>query len=344
MSFGKTGVLGLCLLSVAVLILATLSPSILTNNNQGQVNQATQGGSRPWPMTAKGVIESEEDVQLASQVTGQISEVLVDEGDRVQKGQLLARLDRGKIEARIAAAEALLRQAAARSREVEQGYRQEDIAAALHTVDRASAINNEARKTLDRQERLFSQGAVTRVARDRSEEAWLVAQADLNQARAQLEKMQKGPRSEELAAAQAEQQRARAELSLLQVLLNDYQMSSPIDGVVINRFRDPFEAVDIGTPLLTIVNPEKLRVWAEVEESDAGLIKVGQSVSVTVDAHSGQEFRGEVTKVYAAVQRKSQRTFDPVAAFDINTQKIMIALDDYNGLVHGMSATVRFLQ
>ena len=121
-------------------------------------------------------------------------------------------------------------------------------------------------------------------------------------------------------------------------------MTSPIDGVVINRFRDPYETVDVGTPILAIVNPDKLRVWAEVEETDAGLVKVGQSVSVTVDAHPGKEFHGKVTKVYAAVQRKSQRTFDPVATFDINTQKILIALDSYDGLVHGMSATVRFLK
>jgi multidrug resistance efflux pump len=114
--------------------------------------------------------------------------------------------------------------------------------------------------------------------------------------------------------------------------------------MVIKRFRDSGETVEVGTPILTIVNPQKLRIWAEVEETDVGKVSVGQNVVVIVDAHPGQEFKGKVTKVYAAVQRKSQKTFDPVATFDINTQKILIALDDYNGLVHGMSATVRFIK
>jgi HlyD family secretion protein len=343
MKFGKTGLLGLCLLGVAVLILAILTPSILSNK-QDPVNQKTPVDTKPWPMSAKGVVESEQDVLIASLIEGQIAEVLVDEGDALQTGQLLVRFDNSKIEARIAAATAALRQTSARRAEIETGYRSEDIAAATHAVERAAAISNEARRTLDRQERLFSQGAVTGVTRDQANEASLVAQAELNQAQAQLDKMHKGPRAEEILAARAEEQQARAELSYLKTRLNDYQVTSPIDGVVVNRFRDSFEMVDVGTPILAIVNPDKLRLWAEVEETDAGLVKVGQSVSVTVDAFPGKEFHGKVTKVSAAVQRKSQRTFDPVATFDINTQKILVALDNYDGLVHGMSATVRFLQ
>lgn len=341
MKFGKTGVLGLCLLGIAVLILAILTPSILSNK-QDPVNQKAPAGARQWPMSAKGVVESEQDVLIASLIEGQIIELPVDEGDTVQTGQLLVRFDSSKLEAQIAAAAAVLRQASARRAEIETGYRAEDIAAAAHAVERAEAVSSEARRTLDRQERLLSQGAVPRVTRDQANEAWLVAQAETNQAKAQLEKLQKGPRAEELAAARAEEQRARAELGYLKARLNDYQMASPVDGVVINRFRDPYEAVDIGTPVMTVVNPDKLRLWAEVEETDAGRITVGQRVSVTFDAHPGRKFPGKVNKVYAAVQRKSQRTFDPVATFDINTQKILIALDSYEGLIHGMSATVRF--
>ena len=344
MKFGKFGVLLLCLLGAVVLILAVLSPALFTSNDKAPVNQVGHDAEQYWPLSAKGIVESVEAVEIASQHEGRVAEVFVDEGDAVKTGQLLIRLDRSKIDARIATAEASLRHAAAKRKEAETGYRREDTTAARHAVERALAIADEARRDFDRQQRLFSQGAVTRVARDRAEEAWQVAQADFKEAQAQLEKMQKGPRGEELAAARAEEEQARAELDYIKALANDCEVTSPIDGVVVNRYRDAAETVDIGTPMLALVNPGKLRVWAELEETDVGKVAVGQNIVVIVDAHPGQEFKGKVTKVYAAVQRKSQKTFDPVATFDINTQKIMIALDDYNGLVHGMSVTVRFLK
>ena len=344
MKFDRTGIVWLCLLGAAVVLLAVVSPALFPGNGKAPVDRAAASAERQWPLAAKGVVESAEDVDIASKVEGQIAEILVDEGDTVQAGQLLARLDQRKIQASLAAAAAGLSQAAARRAEADTGYRREDVAAAKHALERAAAVNDEAHRNYQRQERLFNQGAVTRVARDQAEEAWQVAQADLNQAKSHLDKMKKGPRAEEVAAARADEERARAELDYHQALLGDYTLTSPIDGVVINRFRDPAEAVEVGTPIVKIVNPAKLRIWAEVEETDAGVVTVGQNVTVTVDAQPGKEFKGKVTKVYAAVQRKSQKSFDPVATFDINTQKILLALDDYNGLVHGMSVTVRFLQ
>jgi len=340
MTFGKNGVLGLILLGALVLILAVISPSMFSGNGNSSAQQPT--AKQRWPLAAKGVVESEEYVELASKIEGQVAEILVDEGDSVQSGQLLVRFDRVKIDAQIAKAEAALNYAIAKRSEAESGSRREDLAAAKHAVERAKAIHDEARRNFERQQRLLDQGAVSRLTRDRAEEAWQVALGDFNAARARLERTQRGSRSEELAAARAEEQRQRAELDYAQALAVDYQLTSPVDGVVVNRFRDPFETVTIGTPVLTVVNPAKLRVWAEVEETDVGKVSTGQKVTITVDAHLAREFTGKVTKVYAAVQRKSQKSFDPVATFDINTQKILVALDDYNGLVHGMSVTVRF--
>jgi len=343
MKFGKTGILGLCLLGALALCLALVSPALFTSNGKPP-SQPPAPGEQRWPLAAKGVVESEQDVEIASKVEGQLVEILVDEGDPVQTGQLLARLERSKIDARTAATEAALRQATAKRSEAVSGSRREDIAAAQHALNRTTAINDEARRNFERQERLFSRGAVTRVTRDRAEEAWQIAQGDFNEARARLDKERKGSRSEEIAAARAEEDRLRAELNYSKALANDYEITSPIDGVVINRFRNAYETVEVGTPILMLINPDKLQIWAELEETDAGLVAVGQNVIVTVDAYPGKEYKGKVTKVYAAVQRKSQRTFDPVASFDINTQKLLVALDEYQGLVHGMSVTVRFLK
>ena len=64
---------------------------------------------------------------------------------------------------------------------------------------------------------------------------------------------------------------------------------------------------------------------------------------MTVEAFRNKVFRGKVSKVFAVVHKKTQKSFDPMASFDINTQKIFIRLDEYTGLRNGMTATVRFM-
>ena len=138
--------------------------------------------------------------------------------------------------------------------------------------------------------------------------------------------------------------RAAAELKFTQATLQDYTILSPIDGLIIKRSAETGETVDIGTPLFTIIDPDNLRIWAELEETDAGKVINGQEVVVEADAFPGKQFKGKVTQVSSAVQRKQQKSFDPAASFDINTQKILIALDDYSGLVHGLTVTVLFIK
>jgi multidrug resistance efflux pump len=344
MNLNKKGIFVLGLLGLLALMLAVLTPSIHFKNGIGSHSQASQSSERPWPLFAKGIVESKDAVNIASTVEGQVSKMLVSEGDYVRVGQLLCRLDTKKIEAKISAAEAALARETARRVEAEDGYRPEDIASAQYAYNRASAISSEALKTYERNERLYHQGAVTRVGRDQAKEAWLVAQANTREAEALLSKMLKGPRSEEIAAAQALEKQAHADLVYYRSLFSEHEIISPINGMIVNKYKEPFETVDIGTPILQIVNPDNLQVWAEVEEADVGRIKKGQKVIVTVDSQPGQEFNGEVTNVYVAVQRKSQKSFDPVATFDVNTQKLLIDLTNYNGLVHGMSVTVKFLK
>lgn len=73
-----------------------------------------------------------------------------------------------------------------------------------------------------------------------------------------------------------------------------------------------------------------------------GRVTVGQLVEVTVEAFRDKIFNGKVIKVFPVVHKKTQKSFDPMASFDINTQKIHIQLDEYPGLKNGMTTTVRF--
>ncbi|MCK4623649.1 MAG: HlyD family efflux transporter periplasmic adaptor subunit [Desulfuromonadales bacterium] len=345
MKSSRFGLVLIAVMFVAAIILALTGPSLF-DNSKDLTNHVRQAMPQPSQaaFAAKGTVESIQEIDLSSRVKGEISAITIEEGDRVSPGQMLVRMNSSKIEAQIEIAEANLRASKALLEEQSTGFRREDIAAAQSAVERARVVYEQAALEAERQQRLLEKGAISRFDWEKAEEKRRIALAQLNELGAQRDKYQKGSRTESIAQAQARVAEATAELKYYRAILADYSISSPMDGLVIRRHKDADESVDVGTPLLTIIDPAHLRIHAEVEETDVGRITEGQSIEVTVDARSNKVYTGKVYKVFPTVSKKTQRTFDPMASFDINTQKIYIALDDFSGLVQGMTVTVRFLK
>jgi multidrug resistance efflux pump len=295
-------------------------------------------------ISARGVVESEEDIEIASQVTGMITEIKVDEGDFVKKGQPLVLFDNKKILTKVNLTEAALKETEARLKELERGYRVEDIEVAKSNVNRANTVYEKARNDYERQNRLYQKDAVTRIELERAEEKMKVVLEELNESKANLQKLNRGVRKEEIEQAKAIVEKASSELQYYNTLLKDYIILSPIDGVVSERFKDPEETVDFGNPILKLINPKKLRIRAELEETDVGKVVKGDPVEVSTDSYKDTIYRGKVYKIFPVVKRKSLRTFDPQASLDINAQGIYINLNDFSGLKDGMTVTIKFLK
>jgi len=293
-------------------------------------------------IVAKGIVESEEEIEISSQVMGIISEVKVNEGDQVKKGQVLIELDNCKIMTRIKLAEAKLKEAKAHHRELEVGYRNEDIQMARSRVNRADIIHEKAKNEYERQKRLYHKEATTLVDVEKAEERMKVAAAELNESKANCEKLVKGVRKEKIERAESAVEKTTSELNYYQAVLKDYTILSPINGLVADRYRDGGETVNEGTLLMKLINLHKLRIRAELEESDVGKVVEGQPVQVVVDAYQDRVYQGKTYKVFPILRKYSLRVFDPSAAYDINAQDIYAKLDDFSGLKQGMQVTVRF--
>ena len=342
MKNSRFSILVIAILVVIAIALAIFGPMFLKKRAvkaPSEVQEIKDKG-----IAAKGVVESEDEIEISSQVTGIISEIKADEGGAVKKGQPLVILDSGKILTRVKLAEAMIKESKARLKELETGYRVEDIDKAKSNVNRSNAIYEKARDEYERQKRLYEKDATTLIEFERAEKEMKVAFEQLNESKANLQKFLKGAREEEIEQAKATVERASSELRYYNILLKDYAIVSPIHGVVVERFKDTNETVDVGTPILKLINPKKLRIRAELEETDAGKVREGEPVEVYTDAYKDKIYHGKVYKVLPVVKRKLQRTFDPMAAFDINAQGIFIRLDDFSGLKNGMTVTVRFLK
>jgi len=339
MKKNRIGILIIGSLIVVALAIALFGP-LLVKKKEGSGNPQAQG----YLITSKGIVESEEETELRSLVSGPVRKILVDEGDIVKKGDTLAVIDSAKITAKVAEAEAAAQEAGARYRQMEAGFRAEDVTMAKDRADRAEAVYLRAADDYHRQERLYQKDAATLQDRDRAEERMKVASSEWKEAKASLQKYRKGERVEDVNAARAALSRGNAEVNYYRALLSDHTITSPINGVVTERLKKTAEMVDVGTPILRLINPDKMRIRAEVDETDAGKVKPGMKVEVGTEVSGGKIYRGEVTRVLPYVKRKAQKTFDPMASYDINTEQVYIRLESFADLKSGMTVTVRYFK
>jgi HlyD family secretion protein len=226
-----------------------------------------------------------------------ISAVLVQEGDHVTQGQLLARLDTSRLAPQVAKAEADL---AAQSHSVDRlhhGNRPEEIAQARANLDAAAADAENARAQFSRLHALSDSSsgrAVSRQDMDAAKAALDTAEARLAVNRKALALELAGPRKEDVAQGEAQLRADLAQLALVQQQLKDADLLAPQNAVVRSRIVEPGE---IASPqkaafTLAITDPKWVRVY--VADTDLGGVREGLSATVTVDAFHDRSFPGWV--------------------------------------------------
>ena len=256
-------------------------------------------------------------VELPFNNSERIAAVLVQEGDRVRRGQVLARLDTSRLEPQVAQAEA---QVAAQQQIVirlHNGSRPEEIAQARANVESAKADVANARRQYERLKSLLerSAGAVSQQDVDNAKATLDVAEAKLAVNQKALELAIAGPRKEEIAEAEARLRAAEAQLAFLRQQLADAQLVAPVDAIVRTRLLEPGEIASPQKPVLSLAVTDPKWVRAYVSEPDLGKVYPGMAALVAVDSFPDRRFKGWVGFISPvaeftpkAVQTKELRT------------------------------------
>ena len=214
-------------------------------------------------ISATGTLSAISTVVVGSQISGQVTDVLVDFNDRVKRDQVLARIDPSSYEAQIA-----------------QGSAQ--IASARASLAQAQATLRNARLDYDRKADLGTRQLVARSDVD-------LARAALDQARGAVN------------AAQAQITQQTASTQTTRINLERTVIRSPVDGVVLTRTIEPGQTVaaSLQAPELFKIAEDlgKMKIELAVDEADIGQVQAGQAVSFTVDAFADRQFRGKVEQV-----------------------------------------------
>lgn len=259
-------------------------------------------GTLTETISAPGTVEPVTKVDISAEVSARIVEIRRREGDRVEKGELVIRLDDRDLNAALQAAE---------SRRDGERYRLEAERARI--VGARQNLEN-ARTTLERQEKLFATGDVSRQALDDATLRVRDLEAQVSAAENTISVIEKS-----LATAEAQIEQAREAVRRTRIVSN-------IDGVVTLLNTEVGELVVVGTMnnpgtrIMTIADLSAMRIVARVSESDIARIAVGQEVSVHINAYKGRTFKGRVAEV--PLQRLTER--DTTGYFPV---KVAIELD-----------------
>jgi len=281
-----------------------------------------------------------EDIRLGSELNGKLKQVLVEEGDHVRKGQLLAVLVNDDYRADVESYAAQVASKEADLRKTVNGARNEQRREAEASVKQAEAVLENARADMERHQKLHQQGVTAREDADHYEREFKVAKAQYDAAAQHFRFIDEETREEDVSRATADLGLARAQLDGARARYEKTFVRAPIDGVVLRRYHRAGESVtnsaNVPDPLFAIGNRETLRVRVDVDETDVAKVRVGDRAYVTADAFGTQKFWGHVVRIGGELGRKNIRTDEPSERVDTKILETLVEMDDARELPVGL--------
>ena len=279
-------------------------------------------------------------LDAAFRVGGRVSKVLVEEGEEVRAGQVLAELDDDPLRQAHAAASAKLAEQQAVLLKLERGYRAEEVAQAEAAVVGARALADHALHEFRRIERLRASNAVSQKDFDSAQAAFVDAGAGLKSATENFAKLKSGYQQEDVEAQRSTVAVARAQLDQARTALDDAVLKAPQDGVVLTRVREAGSMIQPGQAVYALSLTRPVWIRAYVKQPRLGLIKPGMSVRVAVDSAPGKSWPG----VVGFISPKAEFTPKSVETQEVRDDLVyrirVVAEDPENVMRQGMPVTV----
>lgn len=300
-TFIKTLSLALLLASTGFLVACSGSkqePTAKANSNQQEAAQAIEVSttqvverSARRGFEVLGGLEAQDEVTLSNKAEGILVEIGVDIGSPVRHGQVIGRIDPVQLRIRVEQAEAAVRQAEAKlgikPGEKFDPERQSDVRSAKSALERA-------RYDRDAAQALVEKGDISKQQVD-------VYQRTFEQAEARYETALENVRN-----MQAQLEEKRATLTLAKQQLSDTEIISSINGVVQEKTASRGEFLKVGSPVVTVVQINPLRLKLPIPEAFAASVKPGLMVRLKVDAFPDREFEGRVRRINPSVNEQNR--------------------------------------
>lgn len=257
-------------------------------------------------VVATGKVEPITKVEVKSKASGIVKKLLVDAGDKVKKGQLLAQLDKQEIEAQVAQSRAALLAAEANLKSSQADWERAK-------VDAEGPELPMLKSNYDRAVQMAKDGVVSQSALEDADKGYKLGINKQNVAKAQITVLQA-----KIAQSEAQIAQSRANLQQLEEQLSYTDVQSPIDGLVLSRDVEMGDAVSSilvlgssATLVMTLGDTSQVYVKGKVDESDIGRVYLGQPARIKVESFKDKTFNGVVTKISPmGVEKDNVTTFE----------------------------------
>lgn len=332
--------------AVALLLIAGVAYYTLYGSKQADTSVRTSG-----------IIEGPE-VNLAPKTPGRISEICCNEGDHVQKNQVVIRLESDDLAAAVEQSKAGVEQAQANIGVAESSirYARANIETAESEIKAVQADNEKAKAQMDdsdsklaRAQALFQKNFISQEALDTSTTAHTALGADYSSQKSKLIEAQfkrdaviaqLSTTNNQLQLARSNLKQSQATLAYNQAKLADMIIETPISGTVVFKALEKGETVSSGVTVLTVVDLANLYVRVDVDETLVDKIAVGGDVTIKTEGTSGKQFKGKVSEIGQYAEFATQKDVKS-GQQDIKTFRVKIAFQEPAGLLKpGMTVDV----
>lgn len=291
-------------------------------------------------LNATGYIVAARKIEVASKVVGRVAWVGVERGDKVEKGQVLVRLEDEEYKARVVQQDGVLLSAQARLAELEAGSRIEEVAQFVAQVDQAQVDLDIAELNLKRFQELMPTKAISRQQLDDADSVVRSRRAQLELARQRLNLVKAGARKEQIDAQRAVVRQMEGGLTLANVDLASTIISAPVDGTILQRNVEVGEFVTTGLAgaggkgfVVSLADLDDLEVELDISQNDFAKVKMNQPAWVTTDAYPDKRYDGVISLISPEANRQKA------------TVEVRVKVKNPDGLLKpDMNATVSFLR
>ena len=261
-------------------------------------------GSIRLIVNADAVLYPRDQANIVPKVSAPVKRFLVNRGDHVKQGQLLAELEARDLAAAAQASRGQYEQAQSNYRSTSAAGVPEQMTKAQTDVTAAREAMEAARRLLDNRTQLFKDGALARKLVDEAEVTYTQAKATFDTAQQHLQALQTVGGKEQINSAAAQVEAAKGQYEGAQALASYAEIRSPITGVVTDRPLYPGEMAAAGTPMLTVMDMSKVVARINMAQDQAKNVKVGNEATIT-PADGGELVTARVTIVSPASDANS---------------------------------------
>jgi HlyD family secretion protein len=281
-------------------------------------------------------------VSLGFRVSGKITNLYFDEGEKVKKGELLAQLDKDLYQQSFNQIQAQINIQKAQIAKLENGYRKEEIAKAKASYNKTTAILKKAQKDLNRYKELLKNNSVSIQTYDDIKLIYDQAKAENDYAKNNLKQFENGYLKEDIQSAHAQLQYLQEQAKEAQIHINDTQLFAPNDGTILTRVYEVGAITNQASPVIEMALENQYWVRSYIDEKYLGIVKPNMKAKIYTDSYPNKPYEA----IVSFISPQAEFTPKSVQTQELRTQlvyRIRLILKEHDEHIQqGMPVTIEF--